>query len=48
MVSDQDVLTALLCSQEFSHIPVEIFCRGSGIIQYFGLYGFTSQSAFGV
>lgn len=41
MVGDQDVLTALLCSEEFSDIPIEIFCRGSGIIQYFGLYGFT-------
>ena len=42
MVGDQDVLTALLCSQEFCHIPVEIFLRASGIIQYFGFYGFTT------
>src|SRR5208337_3301489 len=42
MIGDQDVLTALLCSQEFSDIPVEIFRRGSGVIQYFGLYGFTT------
>ena len=41
MVGDQDVLTALLCSEEFSDVPIEIFYRGSGIIQYFGLYGFT-------
>ena len=41
MVGDQDVLTALLCSEEFFDVPIEIFYRGSGIIQYFGLYGFT-------
>ena len=41
MVGDQDVLTALLCSEEYCDIPIEIFYRGSGIIQYFGLYGFT-------
>ncbi len=43
MVGDQDVLTALLCSEEFSDIPIEIIYRGSGIIQYFGLYGFTAR-----
>jgi len=41
MIGDQDVLTALLCSDEFSDIPVTILRRGSGIIQYFGLYGYT-------
>ncbi len=41
MHGDQDVLTALLCCEEFADIPVKILLRGSDIIQYFGLYGFT-------
>ena len=41
MVSDQDVLTALLCSEEFYHIPVNLLRRGRDIIQYFGPPGFT-------
>lgn len=41
MVGDQDVLTALLCCLEFYDIPVKVLRRGSGIIQYFGLYGFS-------
>jgi hypothetical protein len=41
MLSDQDVLTALLCCEEFHDIPVKVLRRGRDIIQYFGLYGFT-------
>jgi hypothetical protein len=41
MLGDQDVLTALLCCEEFHDIPVKILRRGTDIIQYFGLYGYT-------
>ena len=41
MLSDQDVLTALLSSEEFHTVPVKLLRRGSGIIQYFGKFGFT-------
>lgn len=41
MFGDQDVLTALLCSSEFSDVSLKILYRGFHIIQYFGLYGYT-------
>ena len=41
MFSDQDVLTALLCSEEFHDIPAKILRRGYDIIQYYGEMGFT-------
>jgi hypothetical protein len=41
MVGDQDVLTALLTSEEFAKIPIKILRRGNEIIQFFGLYGYT-------
>lgn len=41
LFGDQDVLTALLASQAFSDIPLQILRRGEGIIQYFGPAGFT-------
>lgn len=41
MFGDQDVLTALLTSREFSHTDVKFLRRGSDIIQYFGLSGYT-------
>ncbi len=41
MLSDQDVLTALLASDEFTDVPLKILRRGSDIIQYYGLVGFT-------
>ena len=41
MKSDQDVLTALLCSSDFSDIPVKILKRGFDILQCLGLFGFT-------
>ncbi len=41
MFGDQDVLTALLSSKEFSDIDIKYLRRGSDIIQYFGLSGYT-------
>jgi hypothetical protein len=41
MLGDQDVLTALLSSQEFWEIPLYILRRGKDIIQYNGVYGYT-------
>jgi len=41
MLGDQDVLTALLTSQEFSQVPVQILRRGKHIIQFDGVYGYT-------
>jgi hypothetical protein len=39
--SDQDVLTALLCSEPFATVPLRILRRGVDIVQYFGPLGFT-------
>jgi len=41
MLGDQDVLTALLTSKEFSEIPIEILRRGKHILQFDGVYGYT-------
>jgi hypothetical protein len=41
LMSDQDALTALLCSEKWKTIPVRVLRRGEEIIQFFGLYGFT-------
>ena len=41
MVGDQDVLTALLSSDEFDVVPVKVLRRGIDIVQYFGPFGFT-------
>ena len=41
MFGDQDVLTALLTSRDFSYIPIQFLTRGGGIMQYFGPYGYT-------
>ena len=46
MFGDQDVLTALLSSAEFSDIELKILKRGSGIVQYFGLSGYTCAERF--
>jgi hypothetical protein len=40
LYSDQDVLTALLTSREFSDIPIKLFHRGQDIIQYYGPLGY--------
>jgi Nucleotide-diphospho-sugar transferase len=41
MLGDQDVLTALLTSREFSEIPVHILRRGKDILQFNGVYGYS-------
>ncbi len=41
MLGDQDVLTALLTSQEFSDISIHILRRGKQIVQFDGVYGYT-------
>jgi hypothetical protein len=41
MRGDQDVLTALLTSTEFSEIPTRILWRGKQILQFNGIYGYT-------
>lgn len=42
MKGDQDVLTALLTSREFSDIPIRILGRGKHILQFCGLGGYTT------
>jgi hypothetical protein len=46
MISDQDVLTALLASEEFATVPLRILLRGKDIVQYFGPYGYTLRERF--
>lgn len=41
MLGDQEVLTALLASIQFSHHPIHYLRRGRDIIQFFGPYGYT-------
>lgn len=41
MLGDQDVLTALVTSEEFSEIPIHILRRGKHILQFNGVYGYT-------
>jgi hypothetical protein len=41
MLGDQDVLTALLASKEFSEVPIHILRRGKDILQFNGVYGYT-------
>jgi hypothetical protein len=41
MLGDQDVLTALLTSKEFSDTPLHILRRGKHILQFNGVYGYT-------
>lgn len=41
MLTDQDVLTAVLSSGDFSEIPIKALVRGSDIIQFFGPRGYT-------
>jgi hypothetical protein len=42
MLGDQDVLTALLACKEFSDIPLFILQRGRHIIQFNGVYGYST------
>lgn len=41
MLGDQDVLTAIVTSKEFSDIPIHILRRGKDILQFNGVYGYT-------
>jgi len=41
LMGDQEVLTALLCAQAFSDIPLSFLRRGLDIVQYFGSSGYT-------
>lgn len=41
LMGDQEVLTALLASSEFSSFPVRYLARGQDIIQFFGTSGYT-------
>ncbi|UZE48034.1 hypothetical protein ONR75_24765 [Rhodopseudomonas sp. P2A-2r] len=41
LFGDQDVLSALLTSAEFSHIKLKFLMRGTDILQYFGPSGYT-------
>jgi hypothetical protein len=42
MQGDQDVLTALLTSTEFAHIPFKMLRRGKDIVQFDGVWGYTT------
>lgn len=43
MYGDQDVLTALLSSKEFSGFPLRVLKRGEDIIHYFGPAGYSTR-----
>jgi Nucleotide-diphospho-sugar transferase len=47
MLGDQDVLTALLTSKEFSQIPIHVLQRGNHILQFNGVYGYTVAERIG-
>jgi hypothetical protein len=42
MQGDQDVLTALLNSTEFAHIPLKVLRRSKHIVQFDGVWGYTT------
>jgi Nucleotide-diphospho-sugar transferase len=42
MWGDQDVLMALLTSTEFAHIPLRTLRRGKHIVQFDGIWGYTT------
>jgi len=42
MLGDQDVLFALLTSTEFAQIPLRILRRGKHIVQFDGIWGYTT------
>jgi hypothetical protein len=42
MRGDQDVLTALLTSTEFAHVPLRVLRRGKDIVQFDGVWGYTT------
>lgn len=41
MQGDQDVLTALLTSKEFSQIPIRMLRKGRDVVLFDGLFGYT-------
>ena len=45
MQGDQDVLTALLSSTEFAHIPLKTLRRSKHIVQFDGVWGYTTAGA---
>ena len=47
LAGDQDVLTALLCSEQYAHTDVHILQRGSDIIQYYGSSCYTVRERLG-
>ena len=47
LAGDQDILTALLCSEKYAHIGVHILQRGSDIIQYYGSSCYTVRERLG-
>jgi hypothetical protein len=47
LLGDQDVLTALLCADEFSGIPVRVLRRGPDIVQYCGTNCYTLRERLG-
>jgi len=44
MMGDHDPLAALLCSVEFSEVPVRFLRRGADIIHFDGVYGYTTAA----
>ena len=43
LLGDQDVLTAVLASSDFAHVPLRYLRRGQDILQFFGSYGYTAR-----
>jgi hypothetical protein len=41
MQGDQDVLTALLASKEFSQVPIQMLRRGRDVVLFDGIFGYT-------
>jgi len=46
LYGDQDVLTALLASEEYADVPVKFLRRGKNIIHFFGPCGYTVSERF--
>jgi lipopolysaccharide biosynthesis glycosyltransferase len=42
MQGDQDVLTALLTSTEFAHVPLKVLRRSKHIVQFDGVWGYST------
>ena len=43
MLGDQEVLTALLASTDFGHLPLHILRQGRDVLQYLGTTGYTTR-----